>query len=217
MNRATWSLRSPIPSVLLFCALGLTGVWGFAQLHIQNIPDVVLPTVNIDLAQPGAAPAQLESQVARKVEDSLVSLQGLKHTETTVSDGAVHISVKFVLEKNRSDALIEVKDAVDRIRSQLPQELEPPRVSAPIALDDAVLTYAVSSPRLDEAALSWLVDDTIGKALSGVAGVGRVERVGGVQREVRVEGDPAQMAALGGSAVDVSQALRHAQQQSSGW
>src|SRR5258706_554196 len=136
MNLATWSLRNPIPSVLLFCALGLTGVWGFAQLHVQNIPDVVLPTVNIDLTQPGAAPAQLESQVARKVEDSLANLQGLKHTETSITDGAVHVSVKFVLEKNRSDALIEVKDAVDRIRSQLPQELEPPRVSAPIALPD---------------------------------------------------------------------------------
>ena len=216
MNFATWSLRNPKPAILLFALLCLAGLYGLVQLHVQYVPDLQLPTVNIELSQAGAAPAQLETDVARKVEDALSNLQGIKHIETTIVDGAVRVGVKYEIGKNRSDALIEVKDAVDRIRAQLPAALDPPRVSAPFAFDDPVLTYAVSSHRLDESALSWFVDETIAKTLSGLKGVGRVKRIGGSNREVRVEVDPTQMAALGVTTSDVSQALRSTQQQSSG-
>ena len=216
MNFATWSLRNPKPAILLFALLCVAGLWGLRQLHVQYVPDLQLPSVHIDLSQPGAAPAQLESEVAHKVEDAIAGLQGVKHIETSIVDGAVRISAKYVIGKNRSDALIEVKDAVDRIRSQLPAALDPPRVSAPIAFDDPVLTYAISSTAMDESALSWFVDETVTKTLSGVTGVGRVERVGGTEREVRVEVDPTRMASLGVTPSALSQALRSTQQQSSG-
>ena len=216
MNFATWSLRSPKPAILLFAVLCLAGLWGFKGLHVQYVPDLQLPTVDVDLSQQGAAPAQLETEVARKVEDSLANLQGVKHLETSITDGAVQIRVKYEIGKNRSDALIEVKDAVDRIRSQLPADLDPPRVSAPFAFDDPVSTYAVSDARWDESDLSWFVDGTLIKSLSSVPGVGRVERLGGSQREVRVDVDPTRMASLGVTAADISLALGRAQQQSSG-
>ena len=79
MNFATWSIRNPIPCILLFVLLTLAGAWGFKQLPIQNLPDIDRPAVNISLSQPGAAPAQLETEVARKVEDSLATLDRLKH------------------------------------------------------------------------------------------------------------------------------------------
>ena len=129
MNFATWSLRNPIPAILLFILLSLAGVRGFQQLSIQNMPDLDLPTINIMLSQPGAAPAQLETEVARKVEDSLISLQGLKHVSSSITDGQVHIKAEFVLEKPLSDALIQTKDAVDRVRSDLPADLEQPSLS----------------------------------------------------------------------------------------
>ncbi|HSI84550.1 MAG TPA: efflux RND transporter permease subunit, partial [Candidatus Methylacidiphilales bacterium] len=216
MNFATWSIRNPIPSILLFILLTLAGWRAFHKLSVQNFPDIDLPTVHITLAQPGAAPAQMETEVARKVEDSLATLSGLKHIRTAITDGMVQIFVEFVLEKKLSDALIETKDAVDRVRSDLPLDLLQPSVTAVLVGGQAIQTFAVASTKLDEEALSWYVDDVVGKAVLTVPGVGRFERTGGVQREIRVEVDPVRMAAMGVTAVDVSRALRQVQQESSG-
>ena len=216
MNFATWSIRNPIPPILLFVLLTLAGFWGFNRLPTQDLPDLELPVVTVTLTQPGAAPAQLETEVARKVEDSLATLSGLRHLRTSVTDGAVSIQVEFILEKSLSDALIEAKNAVDRIRSDLPADLLQPTVSAASSVGNPVLTYAISSSRLDEKALSWFVDDTVAKTVLAIPGVGRFERVGGDQREVRIEIDPVRIAGLGVSVADVSQALRRIQQESSG-
>ena len=216
MNLATWSIRNPIPAILLFVLLTLAGLWGFRAVPIQSFPDIDLPTVNVTLVQPGAAPSQLETEVARKVEDSLATLSGLRHLRTSITDGQVTVVVEFVLEKNLSDALIETKNAVDRVRSDLPTDLEQPTVSAVTVVGDPVQVYSIASSRRDEEALSWFVDDTVGKTVLGVPGVGRFERVGGVQREVRIEVDPVRLAALGVTAADVSRALRQVQQESSG-
>ncbi len=216
MDLATWSIRNPIPSILLFILLAVAGAWGFRALPIQNFPDLDLPTVTVILAQPGAAPAQLETEVARRVEDSLATLGGLKHLRTSITDGRVTILVEFVLQKKLSDALIETKNAVDRVRSDLPQEMLQPTVSAVTVGGQSVQDYAVAQPRLNEEALSWFVDNTIAKTVLSVPGVGRFDRVGGVQREVRVEVDPVKLAALGITAGDVSRALQSAEQESSG-
>lgn len=216
MNFATWSIRNPIPAILLFALLALAGLWGFNRLPTQDLPDLDLPVITVTLSQPGAAPEQLETEVARKVEDALATLAGLRHLRTTITDGAVSIQVEFELEKPLSDALIETKNAVDGIRSDLPDDLLQPTVSATRAVGDPVLTYAIASDRMDEEALSWFVDDVVARRVLGLRGVGRFERIGGVEREVRVEVDPARMAALGVTAADLSLALRSVQQQASG-
>jgi len=216
MNFATWSIRNPIPAILLFVMLTVAGIMGFHKLPIQNLPDIDLPTVNITLTQPGAAPAQLETEVARKVENALATLSGLKHLRTSITDGQVQITVEFVLEKNLSDALIDTKNAVDSVRSQLPTDLQQPTVSAVTVGGDAVVVYAIAAANMDEESLSWFVDDTVGKAILAIPGVGRMDRMGGLTREVRVAVDPVRMAALGVTAVDISQALRNMQQESSG-
>src|SRR3546814_19754566 len=121
MNFATWSIRNPIPSILLFILLSLAGIWGFNQLRVQNLPDVDMPTVDVSLTLPGAAPAQLETEVARRVEDALSSVTGVKHLRTSITDGSVAISVEFLLVKNLSDALIEHKDEINWVSSDLPE------------------------------------------------------------------------------------------------
>ncbi len=216
MNFATWSIRNPVPAILLFILLTLAGLYGFRELPVANLPDLDLPSVTISLTQPGAAPAQLETEVARKVENSLATLSGVKHMRTSITDGQVSITLEFILEKKLSDALIETKDAVDRIRSDLPVDLQQPSISAVRIGGEATLLYAIASSRMNEEALSWFVDDTVNKTVLGVPGVGKFERVGGVQRQVRVEVDPVRLAALGATAVDVSRALKTVEQESSG-
>ncbi|MBT3068834.1 efflux RND transporter permease subunit [Rhodoferax sp. U11-2br] len=216
MNFATWSIRNPIPSILLFALLTLAGVWGLWTLPIQDLPDVEMPVVRVALSQPGAAPAQLETEVARKIEDSLATLDRVKHIKTMVTESNVNIAVEFELGKPISDALMETKDAIDRVRSDLPSDVEQPAVSAVRASSEAILTYAISIPEMEEEALSWFVDDTVGKTMLGVKGVGRFERIGGVVREVRVTLDPALLIAHGATVGEISQALGRVQQQSSG-
>ena len=216
MNFATWSIRNPVPTILLFALLSFAGFYGFKQLPIQNFPDIDLPAVNVTLSLPGAAPAQLETEVARRVEDTLSTLQGLRHLRTTITTGRVSINVEFQLNKNLSDAVTETKNAVDQARGDLPADVMPPIITAQQIQGGPTAGYAVASTRLDEEALSWYVDDTISRAILAVPGVGRVERIGGLQREVTVQIDPVRMAGLGITAAQVSRALRQVQQESSG-
>ena len=99
MNFATWSIRNPIPSLVLFMALSLAGIWGFRHLGIKEFPDLDLPTVNVQLRLPGAAPSQLETEVARPVEDALATVPGLRHVTTRITDGLVAITIEFLLER----------------------------------------------------------------------------------------------------------------------
>ena len=99
MNFTTWSIRNPIPAIVLFVLLTIAGLWGFRTLSIQRLPDIDFPLINVGLVLPGAAPPQLETEVARKVENSLATLSGVKHLRTSIVDGQVAIAVQFELEK----------------------------------------------------------------------------------------------------------------------
>jgi len=217
MNLATWSLRNPSAAILIFILLTVAGLWGFHKLNVQDFPDMDLPMVNVSLSQPGAAPAQLETEVARKAEDALANLQLLRHTYTTISHGNVNMMVEFDFAKDITEAVTEVKTALDGIRSELPPELLEPHVAKfEMGADNPTVTYAVSSPRLSEEELSWFVDNTLAKKLKSVHGVRQLDRLGGVTREIQVQVDPIKLNALGVTATDISLTLKQIQQENSG-
>ncbi len=216
INVSAWSIRNPIPAVLLFILLTLLGLMSFRSMRVQNFPDIELPNITISAALPGASPSQLESDVARKIENSVATLQGLKHIYTTVQDGVVNITGEFRLEKPTQEAVDDMRAAVSRVRADLPADLRDPVVTKMELSGSPILTYSVASDRMDEESLSWFVDNTIGKTLLNVRGVGAVSRVGGVTREVRVELDPAKLQALNATAADISHQLRMIQQEASG-
>ena len=216
MNVSAWSIRNPIPAVMLFVLLTFAGLLSFGAMKVQNFPDIDLPTVNVTALLPGAAPGQLETDVARKIENSIATLQGLKHIRTTVQDGSVTIMAEFRLEKPVQEAVDDVRSAVGRVRADLPADLRDPIITKVDLAGQPVLAYAISSDKLDEEGLSWFVDDTLARRLLAVPGVGAVNRVGGVTREVRVSLDPARLQALGASAAEVSKQLRQVQNESAG-
>ena len=216
MNVSAWSIRNPIPAILFFVLLTLAGVVSFKAMKVQQFMDIELPTVTVTASLPGAAPAQMETEVARKIENSIATLQGIKHIYTKAQDGTATVTVEFRLEKPIQEAVDDVRDAVSRIRADLPGDLRDPVISKVNLSGAPILTYTVSSTRMDDEALSWFVDNTVTKTMLSVRGVGAVSRVGGVTREIRIELDPARMLALNASAADISRQLRQIQQEASG-
>jgi len=216
MNVSTWSIKNPVPSILLFVMLTIVGVMGFRAMKIQQFPDIDLPTISITASLPGSAPAQMETEVARKIENSLATVQGLKHIYTKVQDGVASITAEFRLEKPTQEALDDVRDAVARVRSDLPGDLRDPVITKVDLAGLPILTYTVSSSRMDDEALSWFVDNEVTKRMLAVRGVGAVGRVGGVTREVRVELDPSRLMALNVTAAEISRRLREVQQEAPG-
>ncbi|MGO6695128.1 efflux RND transporter permease subunit [Rhizobium johnstonii] len=216
MNFSAFSIRNPVPAILLFAMLAVGGLLAFKQLPVQNFPDMDLPTIKITATLDGAAPAQLETEVARTIEDNLASLSYLDHVTTTITDGTVSISVSFKLEKDSETALNEVRNAVDSATADLPAQMQTPRVTKVTVQSSALVTYAIRSAVLNETELSWFIDNDLTKALLSVPGVGQVNRIGGVDREVHVDLDPTTMAAFGVTATTVSAQLKSVQADTSG-
>jgi hydrophobe/amphiphile efflux-1 (HAE1) family protein len=216
MNVSAWSIRNPVPAILLFALLTFLGVKGFKALGIQNFPDIDLPTITVNASLEGADPAQLESEVARKIENQLATIAGVKHIRTTLTDSSASIATEFDIDKDTEVALNEVRNAVDTIRANLPAQMNDPIVSKVTTAGSPLVTFTVASPNMDEEALSWFVDNDITRNLMSVKGVGKVSRVGGVDREVRISLDPALMAGMGVTSADVSARLGQMQQDAPG-
>jgi multidrug efflux pump subunit AcrB len=222
VNFSALSIRHPVPAILLFALLTLAGLLAFRSNAIQDFPDIELPIVNVAASLPGAAPALLETEVARKIEGSVATLQGIKNIYTKVLDGQVTVTVEFVLEKNLSDAVNDVRDAVARVRADLPADMRDPSVTKVSTVGRPILTFSVTAtpnaagavPDVQE--ISWFIDNTVTKQLLAVKGVGAIKRIGGVTREIRIELDTARMTALRVTAIDVSRRLRQVQQEAPG-
>ncbi len=215
-NVSSWSIRNPIAAAMVFVLLSVAGMLSYNSMKVQNFPDLDLPTITVTATLPGAAPGQLETDVARKLENALAPLQGLKHITTKVQDGVATLTAQFRLEKPVQEALDEVRSAVQGVRADLPSDVRDPVVQKLNLAGTPVLAYTVSAQRMDEEALSWLVDDTLSRLLLSIKGVGAVNRVGGVTREVQVALEPARMQALGITAAEISRQLQRVQQEAPG-
>ena len=211
MNLSRWGIKYPLPSVLLFVVLTLAGLWGWRQLPISQLPDISLPTIQVTVGLPGASPSTLETDVTRKIEDAVSSIADIDRINSAVSEGTSITKIEFELGRDIDRALDEVKDAVSRVRRDLPQDIDEPIIQRMALVGGTLMAYAVESDRLAPDELSWFVDDKVAKALYGVSGVGSVTRVGGVDREVRVDLRPEALQALGVTAGSVSSQLARLQ------
>ena len=216
MNFSAWAIRQPTPPILLFILLMVAGLVAFSRLGVQSMPDMEFPSVSLVASVPGAAPEQLEAEVARPIEDVISSIGSVRHVSTTINDGVVNLMIEFSYEKSTQEAVIDVRDAVARIRSTLPPQMQDPVVTRVEIAGLPLVTYAVSAPTMDEADLSWFVDDVVGRALVGARGVAEVRRQGGVTREIRVELDPLRLRALQITPGDINSRLRNVQQEAPG-
>jgi multidrug efflux pump subunit AcrB len=207
-NISAWAIRHPVTPVVLFVVLFFLGVVAFIRLPINLDPDVSFPVVNVNVAQPGAAPTEMETQIAQKVEGSISSIGNVRNITTFIVEGQVNMFVQFEIGTPIDRAVTDVRDAVVKVRADLPQGILEPLVTRVNIDGGAFAYYAVTTTGLTPEQLSWFIDNTVTKRLLAVVGVAQVSRSGGVDREIRVELDPGRLQALGLTAVEVNQQLR---------
>jgi hydrophobe/amphiphile efflux-1 (HAE1) family protein len=208
MNISAWAIRQPVPSLVLFMVVMVVGVLSFQSLPVTRFPNIDVPIVQVRVYQSGAAPSELEKQVTRKVEDTIAGVVGVKHITSNITEGASTTTIEFQLEVDADRALNDVKDAVARIRTDLPRTIEEP-VAQRLEIEGLpILTYAARAPQMTPAELSWFVEDVVERRLQSAKGVSAVDRIGGVEREIRIALKPDRLLALGITAGEVNAQVR---------
>ncbi len=207
MNVSAWSIRHPLPAIVFSLVTLLLGWMSFNNLPITRLPSVDLPIVQVIVTQFGASPAELEGQVTKPIEDAVSAISGVQNIQSNITDGISVTTITFNLDANPDRALNDVKDAITRVRASLPSGIEEPLVQRQEVAGLPIVTYAAIAPGKTPEQLSWFVDDVVKRAIQGLRGVGRVERIGGVEREILVSLDPDRLQAVGLTAADISERL----------
>src|SRR6201992_1849767 len=208
MTISAWSIRSPLPSVVFSIILLVLGWVSFTKLAVTRLPSADIPVISVAVSLFGAAPAELQSQVTKTIEDGVSGVEGVRHISSSITDGLSVTTIQFVLETNTDRALNDVKDAVTRVRANLPQNVNEPLIQRVDVIGLPIVTYAAISPGKTPEQLSYFVDDVVKRALQGVRNVAQVARIGGGERGILVPLDPDRLQAAGLTAVDVSRRLR---------
>jgi hydrophobe/amphiphile efflux-1 (HAE1) family protein len=207
-NISAWAIRHPVSPIVLFVVLLFMGIVAFIRLPVTLNPDISFPGVAVFVSQPGASPQEVETQIMQKIEGAVAGIGNIDNITSLAVEGQSRVFIEFAIGTPIDRAVADVRDAVAKVRVDLPQGIQEPVVQRLDAEGNQLAFYAVSSSALSDEELSWFVDNTISKRLLGLVGVAQVSRGGGVSREIRVELDPARMQALGVTAAQVNQQLR---------
>ena len=215
-NISAWSIRNPVVPIVLFVALTIAGIMSFMNMDVQNDPDIEFPVVVVSISQPGAAPTEITTQITQKVESAIRSVQGVRNIDASSSEGNTTVSAEFEIGDDINAAVSEVKNAVDQIRSDLPDGILEPQIFKVATSSDPIAYFAVEASDMTLEQLSWFVDDTVARRLLSVEGMASVSRNGGVNREIRIVLDPAKMQSLGVTASQINSVLRQQNVNASG-
>ena len=207
-NISAWAIRNPIPPIVLFAMLTLAGLLAFNRMDVNNNPDIDFPGANVTVVQPGAAPTEMETQITQRVEAAVRGISGVDEITSFVGEGNSNTFVQFAIGTPIDRAVNDVRDAVAKIRGDLPDGILEPQISRVDVAGGPIAYMSVEAVDMTLEELSWFVDNTIAKRLLAIEGMAQVARGGGVSREIRVILDPARMQAQGVTAAQVNNQLR---------
>jgi multidrug efflux pump subunit AcrB len=216
-NISAWAIRNPVPPIVLFLALTIAGLVSFSRMDVNNNPDIDFPIVWISISQPGAAPSELETQITQQVESAVRSLQGIDEINSTVTEGNSQTVVQLAIGTPIDRAVEDVRSAIQQVRGNLPDGILEPQIGrVDSASDNDIASFTAIAPDMTVEQLSWYIDNTVAKSLLSIEGMSAVNRNGGVNREIRVQLDPAKLQSYGLTASQVNQQLRQVNMNAAG-
>jgi HAE1 family hydrophobic/amphiphilic exporter-1 len=202
------SIKRPIFATVMILALVVLGIFSYRRLSVEMFPNVEFPVVSVVTTFPGASPETVERELSKRIEEAVNQVAGVKHVFSTSREGVSTVVVEFRLEEKVNDAAQEVRAKISSIRGTLPTGIEEPIIQKLDFNAAPVAALAVQSNSLSPRELTVLVEKKIKKRFESVAGVGKVDMVGGQKREVNVDLDPARLDALGLGVNDVVNGIK---------
>jgi multidrug efflux pump subunit AcrB len=215
-NISSWCIRNPVFPIVLFAGLMLAGLVAFSRMQVNNAPDIDFPAAIVSVSQPGAAPNELETQVTQRVESAIRGVNGVDEMSSTVVEGNSETFVQFKLGTPTDRAVNDVRNAIAQIRGTLPDGILEPEIIRVDAEDEPISYIGAQTTDMTLEQLSWYIDNDVAKRLLGLEGIASVQRVGGVDRTIRVILDPAALQAQGITAAQVNQQLRQSNMNGAG-
>jgi len=205
-------IKRPVATIILMVALLVVGVGGFMNLSVNNLPTVDFPTIQVMAALPGANPETMASAVAAPLEKQFSAIPGIKSITSTSLQGSTRITLEFNLERDIDAAAQDVQTAIAGATRQLPRDMQMPSYWKANPADMPVLMYALTSDTLPLSKLDEYAQTILGQNISMVSGVAQVDVRGSQKYAVRIQLDPAKLAAMGLSVTDVYSAVREQNQ-----
>ena len=205
------SIQNPVFAAMVMVALCVLGLFSYAKLGVEQMPDITFPGAWLEVRYPGASPEAVEREVIKPIEEAVNTVAGVKRITSRSGEGQGTMSVEFGLNADMGRAMQEVRDRVAAVQSSFPKEVRAPTVTR-WNNDNSrpVVNLALLSKTRSARELSMLGDLNVGKRLQRVEGVARVEIQGLTTREVRIDLDPVRLRAYGVTPAEIATALREA-------
>jgi HAE1 family hydrophobic/amphiphilic exporter-1 len=200
-------VKRPVFATMLIVALMVVGGFSYFTLGVDLLPKIDLPTVSVSVSNPGASAEEVETDITKRIEDAVNTISGIDDLRSTSVEGASTVIIQFSLDKNGDVGAQEVRDKVNLIVNDLPDTAKAPVVQKFDPDATPIMQIVLSSPRpLRE--VTEIADKQIKPQLENITGIGQIQLVGGLKREIRVWVDPDKMRAYNLSISDVANALR---------
>jgi len=205
---ASWSIRRPIGTLTLASVVVVLGIFFVNRLPLDLLPPIVYPSVRVNVNNSGVDPAVLEETIAKPLENALATTEDLVRLDTEIQEGRVSMTLEFSYDTDIDFALQDASKNLDRVRSRLPEEADPPTIFKYDPAQSAIYEAALSSDTRDLISLRDWVDNRLRPQLLTIEGVASVDVAGGLEREIVVELNQERLQAFGVSVAQITAALR---------
>lgn len=207
MSLADSSTRHPVAMACLLIALTALGLNAYRKISLENLPKFEIPYVTVLTTWPGATPEDIEIEVAKRIEDAVSSLDGLKHCTTTCMENVCQISLEFNLDVDVDVAAVDVREKIDAVLEDLPDDAERPVIEKVNINATSIVTLCLVGDATIEEMYDY-ADNNLADQFSTIPGVAKVDIIGGNAREVHVELDRTELAAAGLTSADIIGAIQ---------
>lgn len=198
-------VKRPVTTVMFVLLFVVLGIVSYPKMNIERTPALDFPMVTATFVYPGAAPAEIESQVVKKAEDAISQVSELKKITSQAFENGGYVMAEFNLGINVNDKASEVKSKIDALASEFPQDLRQPVIEKLNPLQTSVVDIAVHGTNLRD--LQEYTENVLANKLTSIKGVASVSIFGGEKRAIRVALNPEPMAAKGVTIMDVITAM----------